>query len=154
MEERMTLKTEYKGYEIEYSEWDEKFKIKGSDEQSSSLKSLKETIDKIEQQKNKVDKLKVIFMESYPAKFIDAEITSVADDTHVWISYNKKRGKENLERIYRDNKLNRELLLKLEDLQKERKVIIDKIDKLIEEEMEKITIAEIRPLGDGADNTG
>ena len=150
----MTLKTEYKGYEIEYSEWDEKFKIKGSDEQSSSLKSLKETIDKIEQQKNKVDKLKVIFMESYQEKFIDAEITSVADDTHVWISYNKKRGKENLERIYRDNKLNRELLLKLEDLQKERKVIIDKIDKLIEEEMEKITIAEIRPLGEGADNTG
>ena len=150
----MALNTEYKGYEIEYSEWDEKFKIKGSDEQSSSLKSLKETIDKIEQQKNKVDKLKVIFMESYQEKFIDAEITSVADDTHVWISYNKKRSKENLERVYRDNKLNRELLLKLEDLRKERTVIINKISKLIEEEMEKITIAEIRPLGDGADNTG
>ena len=150
----MVLHTEYKGYEIEYSEWDEKFKIKGSDEQSSSLKSLKEKIDKIEQQKNKVDNLKVIFMKSYQEKFIDAKITSVADDNHVWISYNKKRGKENLERIYRDNKLNRELLLKLEDLRKEGRDIVDKIDKLIGEEMEKITIADIRPLGEGDDNNG
>lgn len=96
------LRTEYKGYPIDYNEAEEKFRafVDGMKAfESTSLKALKDQIDDFEKYQNKKDFLRfkvLVLQDTYglPYKFIVGEVTSITGDGNYWVSAGGNRRKE------------------------------------------------------------
>lgn len=98
MSEQMT--TEYKGFEIRFSEFEDAFVVSQDDYKSPSLKKCKERIDRIT--KESFERVNVIKEASRWAgeDYITAQVTSIEYDgqsVSAWvIDENKKRSKESI----------------------------------------------------------
>lgn len=123
----------YKGYKIEYSDFQEKFTayIGDSNYSNVSLAKVKKYIDDLEKKDFKrVD----IIISDYNGRFRDAVITSIPEDTPIsrpecWISYKEKtrgyggsRQKTGIDNCILDIEANRKLI---ETIKEKRKIVAE-----------------------------
>jgi len=99
------LKTEYKGFPIEYNESKAVFQafVDGhADFECGNLKDLKAQIDDFEKQQSKKDFKRVrVYVSNWRFKkfdesdgYMEAEVTSIADTKNYWVSSERGRSKE------------------------------------------------------------
>lgn len=125
----------YKGYDIEYDEYNNAWCIKNLDVIRDSLRDIKEKIDEIE--KKKFVPIKA-FKSDYDEGFVEVEITSFVEKDHAWIRVPDKscekrqtsREKRQLKRLYLRNEYNFKLI---EEIKKKTEEILK-----IKEEKEKL----------------
>lgn len=96
------IRTEYKGYPIDYYEAAERFRAFVDGQvafESTSLRALKDQIDNFEKQQTKKDFLRfkvLVLQDTYglPYKFIVGEVTSITEGGDYWVSAGGNRRKE------------------------------------------------------------
>jgi DNA-binding protein YbaB len=139
------LATDYKGFHIEYSDWN---KITISQEGTEikrdipTIEACQEWIDKKLKQKYKrvavLCKRPYGYRDGLPEK---GEATSVVNNDHVWVTTKAKgeRQKVNIDSVYLDTPENNKLIAEVKALSEERK----QIDTEIETKMSELTHLEV-----------
>jgi hypothetical protein len=111
----LTLKAEYKGYDIEYNDYGKLRIIQDNEEMKTGLNSVGECERWIDARlKQKFKRIKVIFLGGYGSVRTDrmryGEATSIVDTDYVWIISGGKRSKERITTVYLDTEENRKKL--------------------------------------------
>lgn len=117
------LRTEYKGYPIDYNEGTGMFRafVDGTVAfENQSLRALKELIDRFEKQQGRKDfvRFKVLVLREYPKyDFSAGEVTSITEGGEYWVSVGGKRCKTG--QIIPFTDANNEIALKMVTLKNE-----------------------------------
>ena len=130
------MKTEYKGFTIEYSEGNNKWALRENySKKYNSLTEAKEYIDKI--LKRDFAKFGVIFQVSGKYKY--ATVTSATEGGEYWVTYeqdgkNIRRKASGRFELFLLNKSNEDIIKKASDLARQ----IEEINKVREGELKKL----------------
>lgn len=135
------MKEEYKGYTIEYCEWNKYFiaKIGDTDYSNSDLTKVKKRIDDLDKENFK--RTQVLYRSGWKdSKFDALTVTSESferDDLFVWtISQNKTRSKHSAKILFMDTLDNREKVAQIKELEEKIKVLEHAVGDVVES-MEK-----------------
>ena len=105
----ITIKAEYNGYEIEWSDYQRFSIVKDNAIYKSSMQTLQacqEWIDK--RNKQKFNRVKVFYSgRAYKDKIREGEATSLVDDEYVWVVSGQNRSKEKIGTVILDTPENR-----------------------------------------------
>lgn len=136
-------KAEYKGYDIEWQDFGQKFRIGiGGDLVGKAYSTLEECEKWIDAKtKEKFKRITVFFSDWSGKKFRPAEATSVVDAEHVWVvtTDNKERSKAPLNRVYLASPENCEKVDQIENIRKQIIHLEQERDEIISG-MEKLTV--------------
>jgi NhaP-type Na+/H+ and K+/H+ antiporter len=125
---------EYRGYTIEWVEYNRYFDIKLDDVVATHKDTLDECAKWIDVKlKENFKRIPVIINNWQSWKF--GEATSIQDGDDVWVVCSGRRSKESIRNVYADNEKNRLAIKTLEELNKQKLETLEKMETLKPEMM-------------------
>lgn len=113
------MKEDYKGYEIEWSDYGRSFAIKkDSYHLKADIKTVEECVKWIDHKEKQKFKRLPCFIHEW-GNIYEAEITSMVDSAHVWVSSPKGRSKVNLSTAILRNEQTEKVVAEIEQASKE-----------------------------------
>jgi len=138
------MKGKYRGYDIEWMDYNRTFSVSldGAriSENKSSLEDCRKWVDiKLKEKFNRVDVLHIGWRGEL-TRGIATSLLTESGNIYVWMSdIKKKRSKESIDSIYLDNSINRNILLNISDKRAQIRTLEGEIQELMNQ-MEHLTV--------------